>query len=325
MPDFQTGFDMGGALIPWGTTLSVMLARYTPFENDNRSAKFLIPELFGISILSLTVRAPALDRPVLQAWYEIKYDPDSASDTDIVNRVASIVGAPAAQTRYSGNANTSNPASSVRYIAHWYYDGVHVGMSIFGAPRNAPEGISSAIIYADWDDEIAAAAPYLKELEQADACIDVYARQAVILGVVALEIDQNRFFIPNYRNEDPFQALTNESILKAQRSLWKRHLRCPPNAISGTLERNQVAVWRNDDHRVWGISTKWDTVCFALSSQPAVSCANILPAKGSGGTYLTIADLSLASISYSSAIAEVTAILRDHDLATISFAEGYDE
>jgi hypothetical protein len=320
------GFDTGKHILHWGTTLAealTQLAKVASVESDDHSVRFPATRALGLDILSVTLRAPAMDRPVMQAWYELKHDPKRASDDDLVKRVSGVLGPLAKRTDHDMLGHP-NPAFGVRCSVRWPFAGFDVGMSIYGASREEPEGLSPAVLYTDWEDEIAAAAPYLHEMEEAERLLESQAWKAEIIGRESLEEDQHRYHHPNYNADNPHQALTNEMLLRAQRCLRKRHLYQTPTMIAAYMRANQVVVWKNSDDQVWCISTQYETVCFPLKTLTTISHVKVLPARGPGGSYLTASDLDLQSIANSPGISRLVALLEKNKLAKISFTEEYN-
>ncbi len=325
MPFITHGFDTGTNILRWGTTLAEALAQpvVAPLASDESSVRFPATRALGLDVLSATLRAPAMDRPVMQAWYELRHDPVRASDDDLVKRTSQVFGPPDSQSQHDVSRHP-NPSFGVRCVARWAFKGFDVGMSIYGAPRETPEGLSPAVLYTDWEDEIAAAAPYIREMEAAERLLERQAGTAEIIGSEFIEEDQRRYHRPDYNAIDPHFALTNAAMLQAQRCLWKRHLYQTPAGIATSMQANQVVIWKNRDDQVWCISTQYDTVCFSLGEQTIISHVNILPAKGGGASYLTASDLDIRSVANSPAMSRLVALVKENSLAQVSFVEDYD-
>lgn len=249
----------------------------------------------------------------MQIWYEL-----AAVDGNPLEEISRIFGVATESTRYD-ISHYSNPSSAVSFVAGWQVPGFRMGLSIYGAPRSTPDGVSAAALYVDWEDEIAAAVPYLAEMDKAERLLEQYATNAEIIGSELLEKDQH----PYCTGPNDF-AQFDETLWRAQRCLRRRHLYQTPAALAHSMQANQVLVWQNIEEKIWCISTQYETVYFPLSQPVPISHTNILPAKGSGASYLTASDLGLVSISRSPAMTRLAVLLKGNSLAQIRFEEDDD-
>lgn len=312
------GFDTGDTLLPWGTTLAEACTRFVGLiQSDERSAKFAAGRFLGFDALSATLRAPAMDRPVMQVWYELKHDPTCASDEALTEKVSRALGPPAGQADHE--VHSPNPSFGVRHTAYWPDKSFGVGISIYGAPRQTPEGLSSAALYVDWQDEIAAAAPYIEEMLEAEHSLVLQAREAEILLHLSLEEGQRCYGL-----SAPDNPPAGEALLRARRCLRKRRLYQTPATLAKSMQTNQITIWRNAARKTWCISTKYETVQLPVGAHVTVSHTSLLPAKGSGSSRLNASDLELVSIANSPAISQLAAFLQDRSLASVAFFEDYD-
>lgn len=311
---FSDGFEVADQRLPWGTTLAAaQMLLPSPLASDERSAKFRSTHVFGLTgILSATLRAPAQDRPVLQVEYDW-----SLAAGDAVQRLTTVFGSPQTSSRHD-ISGFANPAWGVGFSAHWQFPAFRLGVSVYGAPRATSAGTSSALVYVHWEDMLAAAKPYTAAMRRSVQWLDAAAAFAETIATLTLEIDQPRPRILGGPAEP------SDALLQAWRLMYKRRLYATPEYFARTLLESQVLLWRNSTENIWGVSTRYETVFFPLGSIIAVSHVNMLPAKGSGGTLLTVGDLSLESTPSSPTLAQLVALLEENHLAKVSFMEEYD-
>lgn len=318
MIDISDGFAVGGQVLPWGTTLAAALMQFPGvIEKGGRSAKFQPAGVLGLDeILFVTLYAPALDRPVMQAWYALA----NAPDVDLIESVSRIFGPPVAQNDRDLSAY-AQPMWAVRQTVEWQAAaGFGVGMSIYGAPRETPDGLSAGVLYIHWDDEVAAAAPYLAVMTEFEHWLEACATRAEIVYNETLEENQRPWGI--FPGE--VDASVNAALLRARRCLRMRQLYQTPPALAESLQPNQALVWKDVSDSIWCISTCYETVCFPLGQQVTVAHVNLLPAKGAGGSWLDISALGLRSSAKSPALVRLAGFLRDEMGAQVSFVEDYD-
>lgn len=317
MLNLSDGFDMGGAVFPWGTVLSQVAGRVAGAETDDRSVKLCVPNAMGLPVLSAEVRGPARDRPVLHVWYELKHDAHCVSDDGIVGRVSQVLGEPASRDELPVRGR--DVSSGVRCVAKWAFDGFNVGLSIYGGPRELPEGLSSGCMHVSWSDEITAAAPYIRALEESDARLADYAKNSNFLCNIPIQVKQDWRYMSSYPFRDPHLELKDDTLRKARRSLGRRQLRETPKVIAEAVAEDELALWKSESDGVWCLSNQWESVCFPMHSPVTATYTDVLPARGGGATYLVMGPLQLWGGRKSAALAKLAGILEHHRLAAISY------
>lgn len=326
MTSISDEFGVGGTQLRWGTTLAEAmdaLAALPRLKSSGDSARFVVEEACGLAALSTELRGPALDRPVLQVAHELKHIPQRASDDAVLSEVTGVFGPPG-RTETNLPVRPDHPSYSVTAVAHWQFGDVSVGLSIYGAPRTVQNGVSSAGLYADWDNIVAAAEPYLQELEAAEARLASYATEIELLDIVTIEEPLRPYYVPDYGSSDPHHVRNDETLRRAQICLRKRNLCRTPESVGRTLDDQRVAVWKSTSHGMWGVSTRWETVYFPLGAPVRVGLVSLLPAKFGGSTELTVSDLQLCSVARSAAIHQLADLLKANSLADVDYSEFYD-
>lgn len=314
------GFDTGfGFRLPWGITLAEALRRLagrTCRESVRSSSRsFPIARALGLPALALDLSAPALDRPILWIRYELWRGADCPNDDVLIERVSGVLGPPTHREAYDISAYR-DPSPSVRLYVRWEWPEHSAGLSIYGAPRFNEEGYSDACLGLRCSTPVATHGHDLRNIEVAQARLDDYVRHLEILGTETLGFPQYH----HWRDEDE----AGSPARTAETWLHRRHLRRTPKALAGTLADNQAALWKSTIDGVWGLSTRWDTVCFPLDERPRIAHVEMLPARGSGFTLLTASDLELMSLNQCPAIGRFVKAIEDHGLAEIDHRTGSD-
>lgn len=319
--NLSEGFDVGESIFPWGTTLSEVAEHFPNADADQVSLAVLEQYAMGLSILSVTIKAPALDRPILSTEYQLKHESSCQSDDCIVAQVSSVLGEP---TSCRELCIMGKPESGVRCFAEWDFGDFLAEMSIYGAPRQKEEGLCAGVLWVSWKDEIAAATPYIKELEEVDARLAHQAEDAVLLGIIPIQVKQDWYYRGGHSFRDLHLDWKNPILSKVRRALGRLQLRCTPSTIAKMLEKDELAVWKSDMHRVWCLSNREESVCFSLDAPTEVSYIDFLLAKGGGRTCFVIGPLQLSGSSKSESLSYLAGIMESHGLAIISYFEPYD-
>jgi hypothetical protein len=311
----EYGFSVGSQFLPWGTTLADIAMRCPIREQTATAITIEASAAFDLPLVALVVRAPASDRPVLQAWYELRALADLRDDEPFLAPLIALFGEPHANQIHSLQG-IPQPAAAVHRSISWRFGDIMVGVSLYGAVRTSAAGRSYAVLFANWENEIAAAAPYLAEFDQADLLLAQLVAHAMI-DTLPLEMAQQPFMLPGQARYDP-------ALHKAQRCLRKRTLRSTPASITSRLQADAVAIWQNRASAAWGISTVWETVAFRSGELVRASLVDLRPAKGAGGTFFTIGELALRSTPSSRGLHQLAAVLEQRRLADVDRYEEDD-
>lgn len=289
----------------------------------NAGVQYRDTTVLGVPVLSAELRGPAADRPVMQAWYELSHDNEHSSDKEIIERFSQHLGRPHWQQQHSVK-HYPNRSNGVRCVAEWRFGGIHLGLSIFGLPRSTEHGLTCASLYADWDDELAAAAPYLSPAITSDAKLASASIQASHISVFDLESQQAPFYLENFRNADSHLARSDQNLRRAQACLHRRNLVVTPPRFAEQLKPNQVVVWENTPQHFWCLSTKWDSAVIPTTERPTAQILDLVPAKCGGATYLTLGDLCLKDQAHSSAINHLVHFIGSAYQVSVKRSTDYD-
>lgn len=285
-----------------------------PLQQQERYALFAEKSVWGVEVLNCSLYAAAPDRPVWQAWYNLPITPQ------LEEQLQMIFGPPTQQKEYV----VSYPAGQVRRTLGWEKGDVYVGVSIFAQPRPEAAGFAAAAFTLHWENELAAAQPYLPAYVNQEKWLAGQAERVQLLAQITLEEEQQPFFVTNYRRYTLAQTKADATLRQAQRVLYKRHLFGTPAGVSQKLTPNEVWVWRNPAETFWAVSTVWETAVFEPEQKVQATLLNILPAKGGGGTHFQIGDLVLRSRANSAGVKQLAELVQKGGLAEVVYQEEYD-
>jgi hypothetical protein len=235
-------------------------------------------------------------------------------------QLQTILGTPTHRQEYE----VSYPAGQVRQTLGWENGDVYVGVSIFAQARPEAAGFSAAALTLHWENELAAAQPYLPAYMNQEKWLAGQAERPQLLAQISLEQEQHPFFVTNYRRQTIAQTRADTTLRQAQRVLYKRHLLGTPAGVSQQMTPHEVWVWRNPAATFWAVSTVWETAVFEPEQKVQATLLNILPAKGGGGTHLQMGDLVLRSRANSAGVRQLAEGIKKWGLAEVVYQEEYD-
>lgn len=290
------------------------MALVPPLQQQERYALFAGQMLGDLEVLSCSLYAAAPDRPVWQAWYNLPVNPQLAE------QLQTVLGTPTHQQEYE----VSYPAGQVRQTLGWEKGDVYVGVSIFAQARPEAAGFSAAAFTLHWENELAAAQPYLPAYINQEKWLAGQAERGQLLAQIPLEQEQHPFFVTNYRRQTIAETRADATLRQAQRVLYKRHLLGTPAGVSQKLAPHEGLVWRDPAETFWAVSTVWETAVFESNQKVQATLLNILPAKGGGGTHLQIGELVLRSGANSAGVRQLAEEIKKWGLAEVVYQEEYD-
>ena len=297
-----SGFKFGKTHFPWGTHLNELL------QDSVSSRQPLNPRwiscgagsYFGLDMAEVEAREGFNNGPVVQVSYGIAL-PKHASHIEFIENshrnLAKTWGKPSYGDRYLIDLQLALEGFVIGN-AEWRRGAVRVGLSWFGSPRITTQGMTSGILYIDWDDEIAIARPYveswLKHREELERLPKIGFE---ILGRLKV-FEQSARTWRSYHFDAPNPA-TDVKLQIAQRAMYAPKMVFTPRSLLKALvwKADDFALWRSQNDRCWGLSNRFDTVCFQEGEAVKVVWDRIMPAKGSGGHFISCAGL-LAQLPY---------------------------
>ena len=310
------GFEIGGDFFPWGVTLHEVRERLPGGRSVTGGSCWCVEaaSVFGLATRKLELMAPALDRPVLWLSCDLPPCPGGAAEAALIAHLDATLGA--------GFVREDLPLGDydgARRRLAWRGGDTHVGLTLM--PDDVAAGLS-----VDWGNETAAAAPYLPQLARADSQLAGWTASAEVLATFALDGEPERFVQWRYccRAFVPAPVVEDALLHRAQRALWRRSLLTTPAELAERLAPSEVAVWRNAVARVWGVSTRDESVVFLLGHRLMVRHHDVRAARGAGESTLVFGSLAVRDCAGSAAIAAFAELLALRGLATVETLSSVD-
>jgi len=318
---FARGFDTAAGSFAWGTTFEQLEARgLRPVHAT--AAGVNVWHVAGADVLGLRssrmeLMVPRPGRPVMQVCHRLDL-PAGESHVDFAlhahARLVERLGMP--------NHGDARPARfkeenswSVAVNAEWRLGSVRVGVSWYGAPRDDEAAVkTSGILFVDWDDEVAAAAPWAEAWQREQLALDAMLRGAH--AVARLEAGPAR----DYARSASQRVLRMPAL----------HFTLPGFALlqGEGAANHRLVLWSSASGDAWGVSDLHDTVFCRRGESLAAQWVQVLPAKGGGSTDLSFGPLANTSPyrprERCGAIAQFMDILATMPGASFQYSETYD-
>lgn len=325
------GFDTAAGTFAWGTTFQQLEAlglRSADAELGLGAWRVPGVDVLGLRSSRMQLMAPYPGRPVMQVWHRLDL-PESESHVDFVLRAHAQLVAQLSMPDYGEMQPArfkEENAWNVAVNAGWRVGGVNVSVSWYGAPRNdEAEGKTSGILCLDWDDEIAAATPWVDAWQQEQVALDAMLRQAHT--VARLQAGPAREQALHRGSPGDIRALITAQRVLRRPSL---HFTVPDFALlkGNGAANHQLVLWSAASGDAWGVSDIHNTVYCRHGETLRAQWVQALPAKGGGFTDLSFGPLSNAQ-SYCprercGAIAQFMDILATMPGASFQYSETYD-
>ena len=323
MHDFERGFRIGDLPIDWGTTLAdaARIAGVRPAGAKRigySSLRAPCPGAYGLGTLSVEMTGYGLSRPVTALAYELLPPPGSAVEPEIWTApIGAILGAPSRES-VEDMSDRPNPWDSVAYYAQWDAGDVSVGLSVYGALREVPEGMSAGTLWLNWSTELAAV-PFLPEWRAACEGLAVAAKGARQIRTFPLGLEQCA-----YHGDGTEPAGRARQLREANLALTAPDVLLTPKPIAERMTSRMFALWSNPDMKVHCLSTRWDSVIWDEGSAREIEWWHVLPAKGAGKSALHVGNWSVLDYTDSTGVPEAASALEAIRGVTVYRREDYD-
>lgn len=316
------GFRVDGTQVPWGIGLSDAVRLLGAAPRDGRPVvQFPCRDVAGLAVLSGELTAPALNRPVLGASFELApvmqalWRPNYWHGT-----LAAALGEPLEAIR-SEVPPHADASGCVIFYARWDGDHCGIGLSIYGARRAVLGGRSVGTLWLRWS-EAKAAEPFIKDWQTRSAWLDGCAGRLFKLDRFAVDEKLHPMssggYFPVELPADVAQRRASGLVLHYPKIL------ATPRAVAAKLSTKSFALWTSEADRIWCASTAWDSIAYPIGAPVIVSWAEILAAKGPGYAELQIGDWGVRSGDRSREIAAAAERLRGVPGVTVQRHEGYN-
>ncbi|SEF29950.1 hypothetical protein ABL840_14875 [Variovorax sp. NFACC27] len=325
------GFDTVAGTFAWGTTFEQLEARgLRRAATEFGAIYWRVPgvDVLGLRSSGMDLMGPYLGRPVMQVWHRLDL-PDGESHVSFVLRahahLVAQLGMPDHGDMQPARFKEEN-AWNVAVSAEWRVGGVNVGVSWYGAPRNDETEVKTCgILFLDWNDEIAAAAPWVDAWQREQASLDILLRQAHT--VAKLQAGPAHEQAMHSGNANEIRALVTAQRVLRRPSL---HFTVPDFMLlngDGAAD-HQLVLWSSASGDAWGVSDIHNTVCCRRGETLKAQWMQVLPAKGGGSTDLSFGPL-IKTLPFSprercGAIEQFMDILAVMPGASFQYRETYD-
>jgi hypothetical protein len=321
--DFEIGknFIASGTSFPWGTLYQDVCAAFPPMRRDEYGcalrASVPCKEAYGLVTEYAELFASAPDRPVTAIRYDLSCTAEQMAQIENADyfsaRISASLGPsipPAPSSTYISHMTTRDKS---KYPVQWQQGGVALILSLYGAPKPVFTGQTLGGVFLNWEDTIAAAQPYLLQLQEEERKLQDVAEGIDSLTTFILEDDPG----PNPTQVNP--------VVRAERCLRKCKVMETPPSVRAKLPGNTAALWKNSARGKWGASTAWETVMFSQDEPVKVIWLTAEAGRGPGYGNIVIGDLTIQSPLYSPRPAALAASLQEMPHTTIEKTEGIDE
>jgi hypothetical protein len=293
-------------------------------EETNRAywprIKLQAKEIMGISSTESTVRAPFVDRPILQQSFELspeKGSVNSVPEAVYQARLDKILGSPISMTAY----NTTN-CHEVRFSSKWKMADFTISLSIYGCERKNANGSTAAGLFFDIDDDVSIARPYLDGLLRLEESLWSDLSNADVIYTTRTKQFNAPFFIRNYEKNIVKIDNVSENLRRSQKALYKHELLETPHSILHQLPENGIMIWTSNGK--YFLSSSYDCVNLKPNDIVFYFC-NILPARGGGATRLVVGELEIEDEPNSEVLNTLTKRLEGILGQKAAYREYYDD
>lgn len=299
------------------------LPRYSqgPLSTKWPQLSFPVDNVIGINALRSTVRAPLLDRPVMQQIFDLSMQEDSSNGTlesSYMEKIGLHFGKAVSEKVFPNRMEWHE----VRFVAKWSVSDVTVSLSVFGAPRKSNDGTSTASLFFDLEDEVKVAGPYVDRRRTTEESLwSSHAEFDILCSVNTVEPNWP-YFRPNYERRLLKPQDIPEKLRRCQKALYTKSLLETPRAILRKSRDHTVLVWSTGG-QVFLTSTV-DTVVLNTHSTK-VEFHRVLPSRGPGSTKLVVDDLQLSDQADSNALAKLLTYIERTIGIRVERREYYDE
>lgn len=244
--------------------------------------------IFGLQATEIEVRAPFIDRPVLQVNYFLAPAEPVTSDNiheQFLNPLTARLGPPLRTGNYYDLNDWRKALSpyAVVFTATWESKDVRISLSVFGGTRATENGVTAAAIYINWTDEKTAAKPLREKMLAFETEVAALLSESMAIHKFKVKYMQYPFVVYHYENEDPRAADDDPELRASQLALYRNHIIPTPQFIRNKLSNYEIAVYRIPELKKTFISKKSDTTFIPDQSPVAPIFYEVLPARGPGG------------------------------------------
>lgn len=294
-------YELDSLKIDWGKNfneVSMLLEKFQKFKSYEGwpNIRCKCKNIFGLATTEMEVRAPFVDRPVLQVQYElspIKPSFFQRLHSPFVKQLETVLGKPVEKKSINRHPGLKKEyiSGAVVYTAKWVFGDITISLSVYGGTRNNESGPAAAGIFIDWIDEKEAAKPFREEMKKIEDILTKNIEDGVSLKKYSLKEKQRQFRVVHFELKDPYIAEKDSELRASQMALYKKELIQTPKQIHNSLQSNEIALYMDPNTSKIYISNKWDTIYLDSKDENSIIYCDVLPARGPGGVELKLKEL----------------------------------
>jgi hypothetical protein len=293
-------FAIGHELFPFGSTYIDLEARGIAINCGSSPRRNEVIDVSGnvcgLQYTFVEVFCFAPNRPIEQLWYTLPLDSVAGHLGTIRQGQRRLIQALGRPTTASGHISDICITSEgdVVFDAVWRLKHCLWGVSWFGDVRHQHGNALSGMLYLHWDDEKAAAKPYLPEFR-----LHVSGLQHIPVPTAISRLRDSDLDRPSIRKwyhvgaaSDP---ASDPSLIEAQRALYSPRLLFTPRKWLRELPiyvGGELVAWKSSDGLL-GVSTPHDTWMAELGELPVVDEFLTHPAKGPGSHSVRLGEIEV--------------------------------
>ncbi len=249
----------------------------------------------GLEGVSCEFYGPSFDKPISSISFElkpIKIGLFQKPHSPFMKQLESILGKPDGIHKNplpKGNRyNEGYSSGHVIYAPHWWFGDFRIGLSVYGGIRNEGLGETAALLYIGWYNEIEMAKPYIGDFYKKETEI---GNGLTSIDDFELEYSQMKTFRRHYELPDDSIAYKDDEIRAAQLALYHTDLFRTSNDLSNRMKANQIRLMFSDNAQKYVLANKFDFTIF--DNETNIEFRKVLPARGLGGTEISIGDITI--------------------------------
>lgn len=293
-------FEIDNKPFKWGQTFNDIFDSFGQNNLNKGTSKWKLHKVkssgfLGLEGVSCEFYGPSFDKPISSISFELKplkIGLFQKAHFPYMKQLESILGKPDGIHKNplpkGKKYNKGYSSGYVIYAPHWWFGDFRIGLSVYGGIRNEGLGEAAALLYIGWYNEIEMAKPYLNEYYKKESEI---SKNLTSIEDFKLEYSQMKNFRRHYVLPDDSIADKDDEIRTAQLALYHTNLFRTPIDLSNQMKPNEISLMFSDNAQKHVLANKFDFTVFDNESN--IEYRKLLPARGGGGTEISIGDITL--------------------------------
>ncbi|MEO9953979.1 hypothetical protein [Nonlabens sp.] len=293
-------FEIDDKSFKWGQTFNDIFDSFGHKNLNTGTSSWILHKVksngfLGLEGISCEFYGPSIDKPISSISFELKplkiglfQKPYSPFMKQLESRLGKPDGIHKNPLPKGKKYNEGYSSSSVIYAPHWWFGDFRIGLSVFGGIRNEDLGETAALLYIGWYNEIEMAKPYIDDYYKSELEL---SKSLTLIEDFKLEYSQMKNFRRHYELPDDSIADKDDEIRAAQLALYYNNLFRTPTHLSDEMKPNQISLMFSDTTQKHILANKFDFTTFDNESK--IEFRKILPARGGGGTEISVGDITL--------------------------------